>query len=492
MKLIYQKSLSKSKYITGLQCLKLLWKSANDSVNMPEVSPATQHTFDQGHQVGELVKLLYPEGISLQTENFSQNLKDTREALLVRLPLFEAGFLTNRLYSRVDILNPAGADEWDIIEVKSTTEVKEEHFYDIAFQRLCCQFSGLKVRDCYLMHLNKDYIKSGEIDSAGLFVTENLTDKLAEYTCDLEANISAMLDTMDSETCPEATIGKHCDSPYPCPLKDDCWLDLPEHNIFTLYYGNKICPELQQMGILEISQIPAGIKLNAKQQIQKDCVTSATPYVKSAEITSFLNKLEYPLHYLDFETFATAVPIYDGTRPYQNIPFQFSLHIQDSIDSGVKHYSYLAENKGDPRPGFLAELKKDIGLKGSILVYYESFEKTRLKELSVAFPEYSEWINSILERIKDLIVPFKDFSYYHPKQKGSTSLKYVMPALAQISYDNLEIAEGQTASLKFMESVFGNLTREEIQKIRIDLEVYCGQDTGGMVEIVKKLREFLS
>ncbi|PKH48007.1 hypothetical protein CVH13_00077, partial [Dehalococcoides mccartyi] len=145
-----------------------------------------------------------------------------------------------------------------------------------------------------------------------------------------------------------------------------------------------------------------------------------------------------------------------------------------------------------PRPGFLAELKKDIGLKGSILVYYESFEKTRLKELSVAFPEYSEWINSILERIKDLIVPFKDFSYYHPKQKGSTSLKYVMPALAQISYDNLEIAEGQTASLKFMESVFGNLTREEIQKIRIDLEVYCGQDTGGMVEIVKKLREFLS
>ena len=202
--------------------------------------------------------------------------------------------------------------------------------------------------------------------------------------------------------------------------------------------------------------------------------------------------MKYPLYFMDFETFATGVPIYDGTRPYQNIPFQFSLHVITKPGAMVEHYEFLAEGKEDPRPAFLAGLKQDIGPKGSILVYYAAFEKSRLKELAGAFPEYQEWVDSINERIVYLNVPFRDFSYYHPLQLGSSSLKHVLPVLTKLSYSNMDIGEGSTASLKFMESVFGNLSNGECQKIRTDLLVYCGQDTGGMVEILRKLREMIN
>jgi hypothetical protein len=257
----------------------------------------------------------------------------------------------------------------------------------------------------------------------------------------------------------------------------------------TFYSGKKLGEDLMTQGILDISNIPEEIKLNDKQQIQKDCVICGQPHIDTDEIKSFLKSLKYPLYFMDFETFATGVPIYDGTSPYQNIPFQFSLHVITKPGAMVEHYEFLAEGKNDPRPAFLAELKQNIGPKGSILVYYAAFEKSRLKELAGAFPEYQEWVESINGRIVDLNVPFRDFSYYHPQQLGSSSLKHVLPALTNLSYEDLEIGEGTTASLKFMEAAFGNISDTERQKIRIDLLTYCGQDTGGMIDILKKLQE---
>jgi Rad3-related DNA helicase len=175
-------------------------------------------------------------------------------------------------------------------------------------------------------------------------------------------------------------------------------------------------------------------------------------------------------------------------NPYQNIPFQFSLHVLTKPGAMVEHYSYLADGKDDSRPKFLSELKKALGPKGSIIVYYDAFEKSRLKELAKAFPEYKDWIDSILERIVDLNAPFRDFSYYHQQQLGSASLKHVLPALTDLSYDNMEIGEGTMASLKFMEAAFGNIADGERQKIRTNLLTYCGQDTGGMIEILKMLQ----
>jgi hypothetical protein len=441
--------------------------------------------------IGELAQQLYPASIKLETENIGTNLKETTASLKLRKPLFEAGFSGNRLYCRVDILNPSAGEAWDIVEVKSTNDVKDEQLYDVAFQRHCCQLNGVKINRCHIMHLNREYVKKGDIDPNQLFITEDVTDRLEEFADGLEKRIGDMLAVIDSGECPETAIGRHCNDPYFCLLQEQCWANLPEHNVMTLYSGKKLGEELMAQGILDICNIPEEIKLNDKQQIQKECVVCGQPHIDTDEIKSFLKGLKYPLYFMDFETCATAVPIYDGTSPYQNIPFQFSLHILTKPGAMVEHYEYLAEGKDDPRPGFLVKLKEDIGPKGSILVYYAAFEKSRLKELAGAFPEYQEWVDSINERIIDLNVPFKDFSYYHPQQLGSSSLKHVLPVLTKLSYTDMDIGEGNTASLKYMEEAFEDITEEERQKIRNDLRIYCGQDTGGMIDILKKLRELV-
>jgi hypothetical protein len=471
--------------------LKLLWVSLNDAARLPAYDDATQHVFEQGHLIGDLAYQLFPDGINLHTENIGENIRETRSSLELRKPLFEAGFSGNRLYCQVDILNLGVDEAWDIVEVKSTNDVKEEQLYDVAFQRYCCQLNGVKINRCHIMHLNREYVKQGDIDPQQLFVTEDVTDHLAKFTDGMETRIVEMLTVIDSDECPETAIGRHCNAPYACLLQEECWANLPEHNVMTLYSGKKLGEDLIARGIFDINSIPEDTKLNDKQQIQRDCVVCGQPHIDQEQIEDFLKRLNYPLYFMDFETFATAVPIYDGTSPCQNIPFQFSLHVITKPGAMVEHYEFLAEGKEDPRPGFLVKLKQDIGPKGCILVYYDAFEKTRLKELGKAFPEYKEWIDGIIERIIDLNDPFKDFSYYHPQQLGSSSLKHVLPALTNLSYKDLEIGEGTTASLKFMEAAFGNISDVERQKIRTDLLAYCGQDTGGMVTILEKLQELV-
>jgi len=468
-----------------------LWISINDAARLPAYDAATQHVFDQGHIIGELAQQLYPSGIRLEQENIGANLKETTASVKLRKPLFEAGFSGNRLYCRVDILNPSGGEAWDIVEVKSTNDVKDEQLYDVAFQRHCCQLNGVKINRCHIMHLNREYVKHDDIDPRQLFVTEDVTDRLAEFSDGLETRIAEMLTVIDSDKCPETDIGRHCNDPYDCLLQGECWKHLPEHHVMTLYSGKKLGEDLMAQGILDICNIPENTKLNDKQQIQKECVVCRQPHIDTDEIKSFLKSLKYPLYFMDFETFATAVPVYDGTSPYQNIPFQFSLHVITKPGAMVEHYEFLAEGKDDPRPAFLTELKQDIGPKGNILVYYEAFEKSRLKELAKAFPEYQPWVDRINERIVDLNVPFKDFSYYHPQQLGSSSLKHVLPVMTNLSYTDMDIGEGNTASLKYMEAAFEDITEKERQKIRHDLSIYCGQDTGGMVWILKKLQELI-
>jgi len=482
------KNLSKSKYINGSQCLKLLWVSINDPSRLPPYDAATQHVFEQGYLIGDLAHQRYPDGINLHTENIGVNLKETSSSLKLRKPLFEAGFSCNRLYCRVDILNPGVDEAWDIVEVKSTNGIKDEQLYDVAFQRYCCQLIGLQINRCHIMHLNREYVKQGNINPRQLLIAEDVTDQLAEFSHGLETRTAEMLAVIDSDECPETAIGRHCNDPYPCLLQEECWKHLPEQHVMTLYSGKKLGEDLMAQGIMDISNIPEHIKLNDKQQIQKDCVICGQPHIDTDEIKSFLKGLKYPIYFMDFETFATGVPIYDGTSPYQNILFQFSLHVITKPGAMVEHYEYLAEGKDDPRLAFLAQLRQDIGPKGSILAYYAAFEKSRLKELAGAFPEYQEWVDSISERIVDLNVPFRDFSYYHPKQLGSASLKQVLPVLTDSNYKDLEIGEGTTASLKFMEAAFGNISDLERQKIRTDLLIYCGQDTGGMIDILNKLQ----
>ncbi|MFA5629185.1 MAG: DUF2779 domain-containing protein [Dehalococcoidales bacterium] len=481
------KLLSKSKYLNGIQCPRLLWFSVNCPSDMPEPDAATQHIFDQGHLVGELAKKLFPEGIDVPQESFIGNIQETKKMLNLGKPLFEAAVMFKRLYARSDILYPANDYEWDIIEVKSSTSVKDINIHDLAFQKFCWEISGLKIRKTILVYINNEYIKNGEIIPEELFTLEDVSDAVQEiYGC-TEEKIVKMLQIMNLSESPEIYLGSHCNDPYPCALIDNCWGEMPEDNVFTLYYGGKKSAALYDSGIMEIGDIPDGFTLSDKQLIQKDSVVNNNVHIQKDEIKDFLNLLEYPLYYLDFETFNTAVPIYDGTRPYQQIPFQFSLHVQESPNTELKHYWYLAEGNEDPRLGFITALYELIGNNGTVVAYNKCFEEKILKSLGEAFPKYQEWVDLLLPRFIDLWGPFRSFYYYHPEQRGSTSLKKVLPSITDISYDGMEIAQGDDASLAFLQILFGDLTDAEKDGIRENLLKYCERDTEAMAEIIAKL-----
>ncbi len=481
--------LSKSKYLTGLQCSKYLWIQSHEPERIPEADVTTQYIFDQGHVVGEYAKKLFPGGIDIPHDNFMENIAATKQLLAERKPLFEAGILSGRIYCRLDILSPVNEDQWDIIEIKSGTSVKEVYIDDVSFQKFCCEKAGLKIRTCQLGFINNRYVRNGEIDPKDLFVLEDISAQVEDIGEGIEERVSNLLDVISKKASPEMAIGQHCLAPYECPLRAECWELLPENSVFDLRGGKTNQFSLYEQGIVSIKDIPDDIPLSRQQQIQKECVMTGNVHVEKEEIRRFLSNLKYPLYYLDFETFGPAIPMYDGTRPYQNIPFQFSLHVVENGTSEPVHHSFLAEGIEDPRPQILPELQRLLGSEGSIIAYNAGFEEGILKELVEAFPEYTDWLKGILARMVDLLYPFTNFHYYSASQKDTASLKKVLPAVTGKSYDEMGIGAGMDASIAYGRILYGNATEEETAKIRADLLKYCKLDTEGMIWIIAKLRQ---
>lgn len=481
--------LSKSKYLAGLQCPKLLWIQINQPDDIPEPDTITQYIFDQGHLVGEYAKKLFPVGIDIPHDDFMGNVAATKQLLAEKKPLFEAGILSGRIYCRLDILNPVNEDEWDIIEIKSGTSVKEVYINDVSFQKFCCEKAGLKIRHCRLGFINNQYVKNGEINPKELFILEDISAQVEEVSESIEERVFNLLTVISNKACPEMTIGQHCLAPYECPLRAECWGFLPENSVFDLRGGKTKQFSLFEHGISAIKDIPNDIPLSRQQQIQRECVTTGSVHVEKEEIRQFLNKLKYPLHYLDFETVGPAIPVYDGTRPYQDMPFQFSLHIVRNDVSAPVHHSFLADGMEDPRPQILLELQRLLGSEGSVIAYNAGFEEGVLKELVEAFPEYTDWLEGILPRMVDLLFPFTNFHYYNASQKDTASLKKVLPAVTGKGYEEMGIGAGMDASIAYGRIMYGNATEEEIAKVRADLLKYCKLDTEGMIWVVDKLRE---
>jgi hypothetical protein len=487
--------LSKSKYLSGLQCSKLLWYYYNAKSEIPEVDVATQAIFDQGHVVGEYAKQLFPDGIEVKAKynEIEKTLDESLAALKLRNPLFETGFKYKDAYARADILNPVGKDAWDIIEVKSSTEVKDVNLQDVALQLYVYKGAGVKIRKCWIYFINNQYVRKGDIVPEELFSHEDITKEVEKLQPDIEKNLQKMVNVIQLAKYPEVQIGSQCSDPYGCPLIDLCWDYLPEGNPTTLYYYKKEKAfELIHSGVVDIRKLPNNVKLSDKQTQQVECHKTDKPYIDTNGIREFLSGLKYPLYFLDFETFNTAIPLFDDIRPYQNIPFQYSLHILEKQNSQLEHFSFLADGKEDPRSFILQQLKKLLGSEGSVVAYNASFEKGVLKNAVEIFQEYKEWYATIEERFIDLLVPFKSFYYYNPKQNGSASIKAVLPALTGLSYKDMEIAEGGTASNEFLRVTFSDVIDNEREQVRNNLLEYCKLDTMGMVEIVHELERIVN
>lgn len=488
--------LSKSKYLNGIQCPKLLWYQYNAKDKLPKIDERTEARFDQGHQVGELAKKLFPDGIDVEWDvGFRDVLKQSEELLKRRSPLFEAGFMFNSTYARADVLDPVGEGQWDIIEVKMGTSVTGVNHHDVAFQRYCYQGAGAPIRRCYLMHINRDYVRQGQIDLEQLFAREDITDALDPYSNGIEDRVQQMLATIASDQCPDPDIGPHCDDPHKCILKEVCWARVWENedHVFTLSYPGGRQWDLYGRGILRNDEIPEGFGLTGRQQIQVEACRTGRPHIDREAVAAFLDQLVYPVYFMDFETFGYSLPIplIDNMRPYGQVPFQFSVHLMQSMDSEPTHHSWLWDGGDDPRPGFMDQLTTVLGDHGSIVVYNKAFECARLRECAAVLPEYASWVDGVVNRILDLMAPFRAFAIYYPSQHGAASLKAVLPALTDKSYDDMEISRGDEASEEFVRVTFGDVAEAERERARRGLEEYCQLDTMGMVDIVRKMGQLL-
>jgi len=480
--------LTKSNYLSGLECPKYLWMIFNQPEKKRKITLAEEYKMKEGQIVGEFAKKMFPDGVNIPVEDHSETLRKTKEFLKKKKVLFEAGFQANNCFSRADILVPVG-DGWDLVEVKSSKRVKDINIHDVAFQKYLIESRGVKIRKCFLMHLSNEYVRKGDLKVEKLYVKEDITSEVDSILEETKKKIANMFKIISLKEAPKAGVflpkvikeGVHnC-------CKDGC-LDLPENHVFYLYRGRKLTSELFERGIKHIKDIPEDCKLTDRQKIQRDCEIEGKTHINKEKLREFLGTLQHPIYYLDFETFTTAIPMFDGLKPYSQVPFQFSLHVVRKEGEKPEHFEYLYDGNNDPRKEFLLELQKVLGDEGRIVVYNKSFEIGRLKELAEYFPKQKKWVDSVVKRIVDLLVPFREFSYYNPEQQGSASIKTVFPAVTGKSYEGMEIREGLTASVEFFKTTYEECVEKERQKIRKSLLDYCELDTLAQVMIVEKLR----
>ena len=353
---------------------------------------------------------------------------------------------------------------------------------------------GLIVKKCSLITLDRSYIRKGEINPKQMFVITDVTTAIQHFLANVPEQLESACLVM-RRTCPKIDIGLQCYDPDPCPLIDDCWTRITavSNNVFSLYRLRFTkAMEWYRAGILACKDIPADTKLSNNQRIQIQAEKTGKAHVDKPEIRKFLSQLKYPLYFLDFETCNPAIPRFDNSSPYAVLPFQYSLHVVTDLKKAPAHYSWLWDGlKPDPRGRMLKELKARIGNKGTILAYNAPYEKRVLREAGEVFKKYRAWVKQLDTRFLDLLSPFRSFHYYHPFQRGSASIKMVLPALTGKGYDGLEISGGNQASAEFMRVFINDNEADRREAVRKELEEYCGLDTGGMFDIVRKLGEMV-
>ncbi len=488
--------LSKSQYTKYLQCPKAFWLYRNDKGKLTPASGRQQQMFDTGTTVGELARQLFPDGDTVEFDiaNITGMTHRTRELIDTGAEtIYEASFLFDDVFVAVDILRKE-AGFWNIYEVKSSTSVKDVYIDDAAVQAWVVENSGLQLKTINVAHINTRYEREGELDIQQLFAVRNVSERAHLRMKDIPERITAMKQVQqDGE--PDFPIGIHCLNPYECDAKDYCWrqlAEIPEKSVFTLTAARRDTKfELYKSGIIKLEDVPLE-DCTPAQRIQ----VLGELHVEKEPIAEFLSSLEYPITHLDFESFQPAIPEYQGTRPYAQIPFQYSLHIEnspglDGSEKPLKHKEYLATIGTDPRRDLAENLLSDIPASGTILVYNQVFEKQVIGRLAETFEDLREDLLNLNHRIRDLMLPFKERWYYHPDQNGRYSIKKVLPALVpkmEKAYSTLPgVSNGGEAS-----AVWSVIQREMDQKkvaeIRQGLLAYCELDTLAMVKILEVMR----
>lgn len=485
-------SLSKSKYCKAVQCNKILWLDKYKKEYA--VDPADPAVLENGTEVGNLAKDLFGSHINIEYDKDLSKMVENTKILMDKKPniITEASFEYDNNFCSVDILKN-DIDGLEVYEVKSSTEIKDIYLDDISYQVYILLQLGYIVKKASIVYINSNYTRCGKLELNKLFKIEDVTKIAFSKQVEIDNKLKEIDKYMEQKEEPVKDIGKYCFSPYICAYWEYCTKDMPKENVFKihnmrtnkkfdLYYKGKISFE---------DLIEENLSERYFEQIDFE-LNSREPKINKKEIEKFLNKLYYPIYFLDFETYQQSIPKYDGIRPYMQIPFQYSLHYIEKENGELKHKEFLAEAGKDERRKLAERLIQDIPENACVLAYNMKFEKMVIKELAENYKDLSEKLLNIRGNIQDLMEPFHDRNYYTKEMQGSFSIKLVLPALfpdnPELDYHNLSVVHNGGEAM----STFANLDKypkDEQEKIRKGLLEYCKLDTLAMVKIWKKLKE---
>jgi hypothetical protein len=481
--------LSKSRFVKGERCPNWLWWTVHEP-DAPELQPdaATQDRFEQGAQVGKAAQKYVPGGVRIDRPHwdFEGRIKDTQVTLESGAPVvYEAGFKADDVYVAVDILK-RHEDGVDLIEVKSSTTVKEEHHPDAAIQTHVLRRCGLNVRKAEIMHLNAE---CQHPDLSDLFVREDVTAPVEQLTPNIPNRIALQLSTLEGP-CPEIHIGEQCFDNDECPFKERCWPDMTGDHVGALAgVGLKKTFALMEQGYHSMHDLPPKVTLPKPAQRQRFSIKRGRLFVGEG-LAEALEPFQSPMAFLDFETVSLAIPLWNGCTPWEQVPVQFSCHIEERTGDLV-HQAWLAEGPEDPREPLAHALIDACQDARAVVAYYASFERGCIERLAAALPHLADPLLTINDRLIDLHPVVKDH-VYHPRFDGSFSLKAVVPALMpEMAYDDLEIQEGTTASVAIAKMMFrpDSIADMPLEEFRSNLLAYCERDTEVMVRLLALLRE---
>jgi Domain of unknown function(DUF2779) len=481
--------LSKANFMSGLQCHKQLWLEVQKPHRATALTPAQQRIIVQGNEVGQYACQQFSDGPLIEGSG-TEAMQATQKAIATGATcLFEAAFSFAGLFIRCDILCKTSATTWSLLEVKSSSKVKDEYHWDAAVQKYVLSGVGLAISATKLMHINTQTCVFPDLTN--LFTVADITAEVDRLLPEIPKRLEQFRATLTENLEPTLAIGKHCANPNPCPFTQACWQHIPEASIFTIPRLDwKKKDALLAQGVLAIADLPPNYPLSENQRTYVDSVLSNQPVVDTAAIAASLAELTYPIHFFDFEAQNPAIPRFDGLKPYEQFPFQYSCHILHT-NGHVEHREYLHTDTSDPRPPLVAALVSDIAPVGSVIVYHQSFEASLLRKLAQAFPAYALQLESIATRLWDLEDIFKHH-YKHPDFRGSTSIKNVLPILVPtLSYKTLAVQRGDQAQTVWDEMIQCADSAQKTQLIA-DLQAYCQLDTLAMVALHKALSQIVS
>ena len=374
-------------------------------------------------------------------------------------------------------------------EVKGTTAAKDVHVDDVALQYYVLAGAGIDLVKANVVHLNNQYVRKGDLEVDKLFSSEDVTRPVRARQATIKAGVVRLKGILKGDM-PALDIGEHCGDPYSCDFHGHCWQHIPEDSVFDLKQRGARPFDLYRRGIIHLKDVPSD-EVSGAQLMQLEAFLKKKEFVDREQVRDFLDTLWYPLYFLDFETVMPAIPPYDGMRPYQHLPFQYSLHYLEREGADVRHREYLAEPNIDPREEIAERLVRDIPEEACVVAYNASFEMGRLGDLAGYLPRHKRRIDLMIDNMRDLIIPFRSRYVYHWQMKGSASQKAVLPALVpDLSYGGMEIGHGGEA----MDAYFAMCASDdpaEVAGIRAALLEYCKLDTLGMVKILERLKKMV-